>query len=56
MDKRLTNIEREMVELRGYIEMTTTELRRDIKSNFRWTLGLLISMWISIILTILFRP
>ncbi len=44
MDKRLNHIETEI-----------SELRTEINSNFKWTLGLLIPMWVSIIATILLR-
>lgn len=31
------------------------DLRKEIKSNFKWTLGIFISMWISVILVIFFK-
>ena len=38
-------------------EMTTNmgELRSDMKTNFRWTIGIIITMWVTIILTIIFK-
>jgi len=49
IDKRLNHIETEISELRAEINT----LRGEVNSNFKWTLGLLIPMWVSIIVTIL---
>jgi len=42
-----------------HLETRFDELRREMHTNFRWTLGImlgvLIPMWVSIILTILFQ-
>jgi len=55
MDKRLNHIETEISELRAEINALRSELRGEISSNFKWTLGLLIPMWVSIIATVLLR-
>ncbi len=44
MDKRLNHIESEL-----------RDLRRDLNNRFLWILGILITMWITIILAILIR-
>jgi len=44
MDKRLNNFESGL-----------NELRRDLNNRFFWLLGVQISMWITVILAILFR-
>jgi hypothetical protein len=44
MDKRLNHIESEL-----------RDLRRDLNNRFLWILGVLITMWVTIILAILIR-
>jgi hypothetical protein len=44
VDKRLNHLESEV-----------RELRRDLNSRFFWLLGVQISMWVTVILTILFK-
>ena len=44
MDKRLNHIESEI-----------RDLRRDLNNRFFWLLGVQISMWVTIILTILLK-
>ena len=44
MDRRLNHIETEL-----------GELRRELNGRFFWLLGVQISMWVTIILAILFR-
>jgi hypothetical protein len=44
MDKRLNHLESEV-----------RELRRDLNNRFFWLLGVQISMWVTIILAILFK-
>jgi tetrahydromethanopterin S-methyltransferase subunit B len=48
MNERLNHIETDLRDLRE-------NLTKKIESNFRWTIGLMITMWITIILTIVFR-
>lgn len=47
---RLNHLETEIDGLRREI----SDLRREIYANFRWTLGIMISMWVTIILAIIF--
>lgn len=57
MEERMARIEGIMEQMNkrlNHIETEISELRGEISSNFRWTLGLLIPMWVSIIATILF--
>ena len=51
MDKRLNHLESEIKSLRGEIG----DLRRDLNNRFLWILGVQITMWVTIILAILFR-
>jgi hypothetical protein len=44
MDKRLNHIESEI-----------RDLRRDLSNRFYWLLGIQISMWVTIILAIIFK-
>jgi chromosome segregation ATPase len=62
MDKRLNHMETEVRELRIYVEAEIRELRRgldelrrDLNIRFFWLLGVQISMWVTIILAILFK-
>jgi chromosome segregation ATPase len=58
MDKRLNHIESEIRDLRAEIRDLRSEigdLRRDLNSRFLWILGVLITMWVTIILAILIR-
>lgn len=55
MSDRLNHIESDIRELRGQMNANTNELRDRIDSNFKWTLGILISMWVTIILAIIFK-
>lgn len=61
-EERLAKVEGILEEVRirlNHAESKIGELRREMRSNFRWTLrimlGVLIPMWVSIILTILFH-
>jgi tetrahydromethanopterin S-methyltransferase subunit G len=47
MNERLNHLESELSSLRS-------ELLQEIRGNFRWTLGLLITMWVTLILAFLF--
>jgi hypothetical protein len=62
MDKRLNHLESEIRDLRAYFEGETKslrgeigDLRRDLNNRFLWMLGVQITMWVTIILAILFR-
>jgi len=62
MDKRLNHIETELREFRKEVfgEITNVRgeiasLRRELNTRFYWLIGIQISMWVTIILTILFR-
>jgi SMC interacting uncharacterized protein involved in chromosome segregation len=50
MDKRLNHMESEIRDLR--IDMR--DLRKDLNNRFYWLLGIQISMWVTIILVIIF--
>ena len=62
MDKRLNHLESEIRDLRAYVESEIKSLRgeigglrRDLNDRFLWMLGVQITMWVTIILAILFR-
>lgn len=69
MDKRLNHVETEIVGLRGEINSLRGEitglrgeingrfarLEGEIRTNFRWIIGLMLTMWVTIILAIIFR-
>ena len=62
MDKRLNHLESEIRYLRAYVESEIKglrgeigDLRRDLNNRFLWMLGVQITMWVTIILAILFR-
>jgi predicted nucleic acid-binding Zn-ribbon protein len=62
MDKRLNHLENEIRDLRAYFESEFKglrgeigDLRRDLNNRFLWILGVQITMWVTIILAILFR-
>jgi len=66
LESRIARVEGILEEVRERLnhletrtEMGFSELRRELRSQFRWTLGImlgvLIPMWVTIILTILFH-
>jgi predicted nucleic acid-binding Zn-ribbon protein len=66
VDKRLNHLESEIRDLRAYVEGEIKGLRneimdeigglrRDLNNRFLWMLGVQITMWVTIILVILFR-
>jgi archaellum component FlaC len=66
MNERLNHIESDLGtlreemkaetrDIREKLEFNTRDLRSEIRSSFKWTMGLMLTMWITIILTILFR-
>lgn len=51
MEERIARIE-------GILEQMDKRLNHvesDLRSNFKWTLGILITMWITIILAVIFK-
>lgn len=55
MDKRLNHIETELRDFRKEIFSEISSLRIELNTRFYWLIGIRISMWITIILTILFK-
>ena len=61
MNERLGSIESnigglrgEMASLRQDMNTSIAELRRELHTSFRWTMGTIFVMWVTIICTILF--
>jgi tetrahydromethanopterin S-methyltransferase subunit B len=52
MNERLNHLETLLGQFRGEVESEIGSLRVELSSQFRWTLGLLITMWITLILAI----
>jgi tetrahydromethanopterin S-methyltransferase subunit B len=59
MNERLNHIETDLGTLREETKSEIRDLRSDlthkIESNFKWTIGLMLTMWVTIILTIIFH-
>jgi predicted RNase H-like nuclease (RuvC/YqgF family) len=55
MDKRLNHLESEVGDLRNELYREIRDLRKALDYRFYWLLGVQISMWVTIILTILFK-
>jgi tetrahydromethanopterin S-methyltransferase subunit B len=55
MDRRLNHLETEIRDLREELREELRDLRRDLNNRFLWLLGVQISMWVTIILAILFK-
>jgi chaperonin cofactor prefoldin len=51
MDKRLNHMESEIRDL----SIDMRDLRKDLNNRFYWLLGIQISMWVTIILAIIFK-
>jgi hypothetical protein len=59
MNGRLNHIESDLGTLREETKSEIRDLRRDltqkIELSFRWTMGLMLTMWVTIIFAIVFR-
>ena len=57
VETRLNHLESEISQLRQEMNANNRELRQEMRTQFHWTLGImlgvLIPMWVTIILTIL---
>ncbi len=51
---RLNHLETRLGEEISGLRGETNGLRRGMSANFRWTLGIMISMWVTLILAIIF--
>jgi len=52
---RLEGRTEEMSKRLNHIESDLRELRSDLKSNFKWTVGLLITIWVTVIIAIMLK-
>jgi tetrahydromethanopterin S-methyltransferase subunit B len=51
-------IEERVAKIEGIIEQMNERLNHietSLRSNFKWTIGIMITMWVTIILTIIFH-
>jgi predicted RNase H-like nuclease (RuvC/YqgF family) len=55
MDRRLNHLESEVRDLRNELYREIRDLRKALDYRFYWLLGVQISMWVTIILTIMFK-
>ena len=54
MNERLGGIEANIAGLRQEMNTAMGELRHDLTTNFRWIMGTISVMWVTIICTIMF--
>ncbi|MDI6814900.1 MAG: hypothetical protein QMC90_02295 [Dehalococcoidales bacterium] len=57
LEERVAKVEGILEEVRArlnHIESEISELRREIHTNFRWMVGIMFTMWVTIILAIIF--
>ena len=66
MGERLNHVETAIGDLRNHVDTGLGDLRKEMSElrdhvdtkmdrNFRWTIGIIITMWVTIILTIIFK-
>ena len=65
MDKRITNIEGEVVRINSRFEQVNNrfeqvnnrfdQVNNRIDQKFNWLMGIMITMWVSLIITMLFK-
>jgi archaellum component FlaC len=55
LEERVARLEgiMEQINVRlNHIEARLNHIENDLKSNFRWTIGIIITMWVTIIISI----
>jgi hypothetical protein len=55
MDRRLNHLESEVRDLRSELYREIRDLRKALDYRFYWLLGVQISMWVTVILTIMLK-
>jgi predicted RNase H-like nuclease (RuvC/YqgF family) len=55
MDRRLNHLESEVRDLRSELYREIRDLRKVLDYRFYWLLGVQISMWVTVILTIVLK-
>jgi len=55
MDKRISNLEHDFREFRGEVDKRLMELRHEINSNLKWTIGVMVSLWLSAVIPMLLK-
>ncbi len=54
MNERMNHLGDEIVHLRNDMKSMETSLRTEISSSRNWTIGLIITMWVTIMLAVFF--
>jgi len=62
VDRRISNMEHDFREFRGEVDKRLAELghemnemRREMSSNLRWTIGVMVSLWLSAVIPMLLK-
>ena len=53
INERLGSIEAQMREMRAEMRAEMREMRADTRSQFRWSLGIMLAMWATVIAAVL---
>lgn len=59
LEERMAKLEglvEQMNQRLNHLEAEIAQLRREIQTDFRWLLGIMIGTWVTIMLTLLFKP
>jgi len=56
LDGKIDGLRQEVREEIGRLDRKIDNLRGDIQTNFRWMVGIMLTIWVTVILTILFAP
>ncbi|KPV63571.1 MAG: hypothetical protein AOA66_0848 [Candidatus Bathyarchaeota archaeon BA2] len=54
--ERLAKVEGMIIEMSkrlNHMEAEMSELRRELRSTFKWTVGLILGMWVTVIMTLM---
>lgn len=55
LSERVSRVETQMDQLRQELKGEISQLAQKVDKNFLWTMGILITMWISIIIAVLVK-
>jgi DNA-binding GntR family transcriptional regulator len=51
----IQQLRQEIAQLRQHVDSEITQLRRDMNSNFRWTVGLIVGIWGTTVIPLLMK-